>query len=53
MNGIPTGTELVRPFIPTRDFELSRRFYEMLGFENLVRRGLCKLQRSPWLRCLT
>jgi Glyoxalase/Bleomycin resistance protein/Dioxygenase superfamily len=36
MNGIPTGTELVRPFIPTRDFELSRRFYEMLGFEKVL-----------------
>jgi predicted enzyme related to lactoylglutathione lyase len=36
MNGIPTGTELVRPFIPTRDFELSKRFYEMLGFEKVL-----------------
>jgi len=24
---------LVRPFLPTRDFELSCRFYEALGFE--------------------
>lgn len=36
MNGIPTGTELVRPFIPTRDFEVSKRFYEMLGFEKVL-----------------
>ena len=36
MNGIPTGTELVRPFVPARDFELSKRFYETLGFETLL-----------------
>jgi predicted enzyme related to lactoylglutathione lyase len=36
MSGIPTGTELVRPFIPTRDLELSKRFYEMLGFEKVL-----------------
>ena len=27
---IPTRTELARPFLPTRDFELSKRFYEAL-----------------------
>ncbi len=32
---IPTRTELARPFLPTRDFELSKRFYEALGFEKL------------------
>jgi hypothetical protein len=32
---IPTGTELVRPFVPAKDFSLSRRFYEALGFEKL------------------
>ena len=36
MNGIPTGTELARPFIPTRDFELSKRFYEALGFKKVL-----------------
>jgi hypothetical protein len=30
------GTELARPFLPARDFELSRRFYEALGFEKLL-----------------
>lgn len=35
MNGVPSGTELARPFLPTRDFELSRRFYEALGFEKV------------------
>jgi catechol 2,3-dioxygenase-like lactoylglutathione lyase family enzyme len=36
MSRIPTGTELARPFIPTRDFELSKRFYETLGFEKVL-----------------
>jgi hypothetical protein len=36
MSGIPSGTELARPFVPTKDFELSRDFYEVLGFEKLV-----------------
>lgn len=33
---IPSGTELVRPFVPARDFELSKRFYEEIGFEKLL-----------------
>jgi uncharacterized glyoxalase superfamily protein PhnB len=36
VNGIPTGTELVRPFVPARDFELSKRFYETLGFSKIL-----------------
>jgi hypothetical protein len=32
---IPAGTELMRPFMPARDFDLSRRFYEALGFEKI------------------
>ena len=36
MNGIPAGTELARPFLPTKDFDLSKRFYEALGFEKLL-----------------
>ncbi|MDA1043913.1 MAG: glyoxalase [Verrucomicrobia bacterium] len=36
MNGIPTGTELARPFMPARDFDLSKRFYEALGFEKVL-----------------
>jgi len=35
MIAIPTGTELARPFIPGKDFELSKRFYEALGFEKV------------------
>jgi catechol 2,3-dioxygenase-like lactoylglutathione lyase family enzyme len=33
---IPAGTELVRPFVPTKDFDLSRRFYEALGFKKVL-----------------
>lgn len=33
---VPTGTELIRPFLPTKDFELSKRFYEALGFEKTL-----------------
>jgi catechol 2,3-dioxygenase-like lactoylglutathione lyase family enzyme len=30
------GTELSRPFLPAKDFELSKRFYETFGFEKLL-----------------
>jgi catechol 2,3-dioxygenase-like lactoylglutathione lyase family enzyme len=33
---LPTGGEVARPFLPTRDFELAKRFYEALGFEKLL-----------------
>jgi predicted enzyme related to lactoylglutathione lyase len=36
MSGIPTGTELARPFLPTQDFDLSKRFYEALGFDKVL-----------------
>lgn len=36
MSGVPAGTELARPFLPTRDFDLSKRFYEALGFEKTL-----------------
>lgn len=36
MSGVPTGTELVRPFIPAKEFDLSKRFYEALGFEKIL-----------------
>ncbi|WP_422929313.1 VOC family protein [Singulisphaera sp. PoT] len=35
MAKIPMGTERLRPFLPTRDFETSRRFYEAIGFEKV------------------
>ena len=36
MNSIPKGTELARPFMPAKDFDLSKRFYEVLGFEKVL-----------------
>jgi hypothetical protein len=36
MSRAPTGTELIRPFLPAKDFELSKRFYETLGFEKVL-----------------
>jgi predicted enzyme related to lactoylglutathione lyase len=33
---VPTGTEVARPFLPTKDFDLSKRFYEALGFTKLL-----------------
>lgn len=32
MKQAPTGTEVMRPFLPSKDFDASKRFYEMLGF---------------------
>ena len=36
MNRVPAGTELARPFLPTKDFDRSKRFYEALGFEKTL-----------------
>ncbi len=33
---IPSGTEAARPFVPAKDFAVSRAFYEALGFEKLL-----------------
>lgn len=33
---VPDGTEASRAFLPTRDFETSRAFYEALGFPKVV-----------------
>jgi hypothetical protein len=33
---VPSGTELARPFLPGKDFDLSKKFYEALGFEKLL-----------------
>ncbi|HEX4972119.1 MAG TPA: VOC family protein [Steroidobacteraceae bacterium] len=33
---VPIGTERMRPFVPTKDFDLSKRFYEALGFEKVL-----------------
>lgn len=36
MAPIPSGTELARPFLPSKDFDASKRFYEALGFQKLL-----------------
>ena len=36
MNKMPSGTEIARPFMPAKDFDLSKRFYEALGFEKVL-----------------
>ncbi|TWT85778.1 Glyoxalase-like domain protein [Posidoniimonas polymericola] len=36
MSNIPTGTELARPFLPVKDYAVSRDFYQALGFEMLL-----------------
>jgi uncharacterized glyoxalase superfamily protein PhnB len=36
MARIPSGTELARPFLPSRDFDVSKRFYKTLGFQILL-----------------
>jgi hypothetical protein len=33
---IPSGTEAARAFIPAKDFDLSKAFYEALGFKKLL-----------------
>jgi catechol 2,3-dioxygenase-like lactoylglutathione lyase family enzyme len=36
MSPIPSETDLARPFLPAKDFDLSRSFYEALGFETIL-----------------
>ena len=36
MSQIPSGTELARPFLPSQDFDLSKRFYVVIGFEKIL-----------------
>jgi uncharacterized glyoxalase superfamily protein PhnB len=36
MTEVPTGTEHVRPFLPSKDFALSKSFYESLGFKKVL-----------------
>jgi hypothetical protein len=36
MSSVPTGTELARPFVPTKDFDLSKQFYGALGFTQVL-----------------
>jgi predicted lactoylglutathione lyase len=36
MMSIPNGAEAMRPFLPAKDFEVSKAFYERLGFIKLL-----------------
>jgi uncharacterized glyoxalase superfamily protein PhnB len=36
MTRVPTGSELIRPFLPCTDRAASTRFYEALGLQKLV-----------------
>src|ERR1051325_5696376 len=33
---IPDGAEMARPFLPAKNFEMSKKFYETLGFKKLL-----------------
>jgi tRNA A37 threonylcarbamoyladenosine dehydratase len=33
---VPSGTESARAFLPAKDFETSKSFYEALGFRKLL-----------------
>ncbi|MBI1353067.1 MAG: glyoxalase [Acidobacteria bacterium] len=33
---VPVGTELSRPFLPAKNFQESKRFYEAFGFEKVL-----------------
>jgi hypothetical protein len=33
---IPSGTESARPFVPSKDFEVSKSYYEALGFQKTL-----------------
>ncbi|HWW26227.1 MAG TPA: VOC family protein [Caulobacter sp.] len=33
---VPDGAESARPFLPAKDFETSKAFYQALGFETLL-----------------
>lgn len=36
MSKIPAGSERIRPFVPAKDFDLSKRFYECIGFDKVL-----------------
>lgn len=35
MKRVPAGTDLARPFVPAKDFDVCKRFYRTLGFEQV------------------
>ena len=36
MTAVATATSVARPFLPAKDFDLSKRFYEALGFTKVL-----------------
>ena len=36
MSRVPAGTERLRPIVPAKDFDCSKRFYEALGFVKVL-----------------
>ena len=48
---IPDGAEAARPFLPTRDFEQSKAFYEALGFRKLLDSDVAILPSGPRRSC--
>ena len=36
MTRLPAGSETSRPFLPTKDLDLSKRFYQAIGFATLL-----------------
>jgi RimJ/RimL family protein N-acetyltransferase len=43
---VPSGTEAARAFIPAKDFDSSKAFYEALGFRETARRRCRHLWRG-------
>jgi catechol 2,3-dioxygenase-like lactoylglutathione lyase family enzyme len=43
----PSGNELARPFLPAKDFALSKRFYEALGFKKLLDSDVAIFETGP------
>lgn len=41
------GTEIARPFLPAKDFDLSKRFYEALGFTKVLDAEVAIFQIGP------
>src|SRR4051794_37596523 len=33
---VPSGTEIARPFLPAKDFDVSKSFYQALGFTTML-----------------
>lgn len=42
-----SGTEIARPFLPAKDFELSKRFYVALGFSKVMDGEVAIFQIGP------